>query len=90
MPQADDDLRDRMVARFGDIDDSGPCDALKAAGYTLRKDWSWAPKPGVKTYRDMTREEFDCLLFLVHEWDYAGLASPEELRPTTQEPPRHD
>lgn len=73
MPQADDDLRERMVARFGNIDAAGPREALKAAGYKLRWNWTWAPKPEVKTYRDMTRDEFECLLFLAHEWDYGHL-----------------
>lgn len=73
MPQASEHLRAQMVQRFGSIDTHGPEQFLKDAGYELQPGWTWAPKPGVKELRDMTRDEFDCLLFLVHEWDYGSL-----------------
>lgn len=77
MPSASQDLRDLMLARFGsEIDESGPMKFLEDAGYTLTEDWHWDPKPGIKgAYANMTRDEFDCLLFLVHEWDFGGLTS---------------
>jgi len=25
----------------------------------------------------MTREEFDCMLFLAHEWDFGGLSTTQ-------------
>ena len=74
MPQASDHLRDLMRKRFGDpISDSGPTIFLENAGYKLRGDFCWTPKPGVTCLRDMTRDEFDCLLFLIHEWDFGTL-----------------
>lgn len=73
MPSADPDLQKQMIECFGSIDAAGPTDALVAAGYKLRKNRTWAPKPGVMCYRDMTRDEFECLMFLAHEWDFGGL-----------------
>jgi hypothetical protein len=70
MPQASDDLRDRITERFGSIDDYGPQKFLEDAGYRYSAGWLLHPKPGVKNLRDMTRDEFECALFLVHEWDY--------------------
>lgn len=73
MPQADPYLQKRMITKFGDMDTYGPEHYLENAGYKLTEKWMWLPKPGVKTLRDMTRDEFECLLFLMHEWDYGGL-----------------
>ena len=76
MPQASDELRDLMLKRFGSrVDDAGPTKYLEKAGYKLTSDFEWIPKEGVKELKDMTREEFDCLLFLVHEWDYGILTT---------------
>lgn len=61
-----------MRERFGSIDDAGPTKYLEDAGYREYK-FRWHAKDGVKCLRDMTRDEFECLLFLVHEWDYDGL-----------------
>lgn len=72
MPQASDELRMTMMRRFGSMDTVGPEDYLKKAGYSLTSDSQWRPKAGVVYYKDMTRDEFDCLLFLVHEWDYGA------------------
>lgn len=73
MPQASDKLRDKMRQRFGDIGVEGPCDFLSEAGYKNTADFLWEPKPGVKSYGDMTQDELDCLDFLCDEWDYGGL-----------------
>ena len=63
MPQASDELRSLMEEmKF-----------LEDAGYKLTRDWHWEPKPGVSDLKGMTRDEFECLLFLVHEWDFGGL-----------------
>lgn len=72
MPQASDHLRAEMVRRFGSVDTVGPEGFLKAAGYSLNSNWLWSPKAGVVHYKDMTRDEWNCLLFLIHEWDYGG------------------
>lgn len=74
MPSASPDLQQRMIKRFGSIGTAGPETFLKDAGYVLTPDWQWT-KPGVRELRDMTRDEFECLLFLVHEWDYGSLAA---------------
>ncbi|HLT41216.1 MAG TPA: hypothetical protein VKZ95_00810 [Sphingobacteriaceae bacterium] len=79
MPQASDELRQLMKDRFGDeIDEQGPIKYLENSGYSLTKGFLWE-HPTNKTYKSMTREEFDCLLFLVHEWDFGGLVGdPKE------------
>lgn len=72
MPQANDELRAQMKEYFGDpIDDSGPRKFLETHGFSLTKDWCWKSK---KTYDTMTRKEFECIMFLAHEWDFGGLA----------------
>ena len=73
MPQADPELRQRMIDRFGSIMDTGPTEYLEAAGYEMTWGYTWLPKSGVLKLADMTREEFECLLFLVHEWDFGSL-----------------
>lgn len=73
MPQASDDLRARMERRFGDpVSDEGPMRYLQQRGYRLTRRWTWT-KPGVTELKQMTRDEFECLLFLIHEWDFGGL-----------------
>tara|TARA_Y100000310_G_scaffold327344_1_gene393558 strand:+ start:5510 stop:5707 length:198 start_codon:yes stop_codon:yes gene_type:complete len=63
-----------MNERFGDpVSEIGPCKFLKDAGYEITTGWMWKPKPGVTDLSDMTRDEYECLLFLAHEWDFGGL-----------------
>lgn len=73
MPQASKDLRDLMRKRFGDTDLFGPAYFLEDAGYKITTGYLWEPKPGVKSYGDMTQDELDWLDFLCEEWDYGGL-----------------
>jgi len=73
MPEASQELRELMQHRFGSLDSESPSQFLESRGYTLSRDWTWS-KPGISTLKDMQRDEFDCLLFLVHEWDYGSLA----------------
>lgn len=85
MPQASDELRERMESRFGDgISASGPIKFLTDAGYKLTRDWQWSARPGVTSLKDMTRDEFECLLFLVHEWDFGGLVQEPLHHPSQQ------
>lgn len=71
MPSASAELRELMNKRFGDpVDDSGPIEYLQEVGYKFDRDGMIQPKPGVTCLKDMTEDEFVCLLFLVHEWDY--------------------
>lgn len=86
MPSASDELRENMRVRFGDhIGDEGPMKFLRDAGYVLTRDWTWLPKEGVTSYDDMTPDEYECLLFLVHEWDFGGLATPSSPEPREQD-----
>lgn len=73
MPQASDELRARMMERFGEIDECRPMQFLIDAGYVLTREWTWKPKPGIRIFFDMTPEEFDCMKFLVDEWDFGWL-----------------
>ena len=74
MPQATAELQQLMEKRFGDpVSDEGPTKYLEDAGYVLTPTWLWTPKPGVTDLKGMTRDEFECLLFLVQEWDFGGL-----------------
>lgn len=78
MPQTSEELRGKMKYLFGNsIDERGPTDFLLAAGYILTKKYTWLPKAGVNSYDDMTQKEYDCMKFLIDEWDYAGLELPE-------------
>lgn len=73
MPSATPELQEKMRQRFGSIDSEGPEQFLSSAGYTLTPHWLWIAKPGVSTLDEMTEEEFDCLAFLIQEWDYGSL-----------------
>jgi hypothetical protein len=81
MPQASDELRAEMDRRFGDsIDSQGPIKFLRERGWTLNRDWTWS-KPGM-TLGNMPRDEFECVLFLIHEWDFGGVTEPITSSPT--------
>lgn len=70
MPTAPDDLRDKMIKWFGNIDLFGPVAFLRSRGYTLTEDWYWQlPVPA----HTISKEEFECMIFLQQEWDYGGL-----------------
>ena len=78
MPSASDELRDLMGEYFGDrISDAGPTQFLLDAGYT-EESGLWYPKPGVKTADDMTEKEWNCLAFLIYEWDHAWRQDSKE------------
>lgn len=78
MPQASDELRAEMDRRFKDpISARGPIKFLIANGWTLHEDWTWS-KSGV-TLGSMPRDEFDCMLFLIHEWDFGGVRKEKEV-----------
>lgn len=70
MPQASDELRGLMLKWFGN-DGNGPDAFLKSHGYVLTKHWTWElPVP----YHSISCYEWNCIVFLIREWDYAGLA----------------
>jgi len=79
MPQASDELRKKMVDRFGSIDTHGPEKFLSDAGYHLTPQWNWIAPQRIKNKAKeeekrlvdaMSQEEYDCFWFLVTEWDY--------------------
>ena len=85
MPQASEELRKQMAEYFGGsgIMDTAPTKFLQDAGYTLTREWTW-DKPGVTDYDQMSRKEFECLMFLCHEWDFGGLHAREKETPNAK------
>jgi len=76
MPSADPDLV-RKVEKYFSTEDAVELDIvcakyLKEQGYREER-FQWHPKDGVKSYDDMTQQEFDCMTYLCHEWDWGGL-----------------
>lgn len=67
MPNSSDELRDRMSQRFGSIDLTGPENYLRMQGYTVTKG---GIINGMKDHKP-TILEWDCIVFLFEEWDYA-------------------
>lgn len=79
MPTATEELRNKMGEYFGErILEHFPMKFLEDAGYVLTRGWVWKPKPGVECYDDMTQKEYDCMEFLVQEWDFGGLEPSKE------------
>lgn len=72
MPQASAELQNQMIERFGSLDDGPVIAHLEKQGYTLTREGFWK-KDGIKEYKDMERFDFECLMFLAHEWDFGGL-----------------
>jgi hypothetical protein len=73
MPQATDELRARMKARFGDeIADGPPWEYLVSRGYAQRGYMIFMPSAEHK----MTEEEGECIDFLCDEWDWAFSREP--------------
>lgn len=76
MPSADPELV-KKVENYFKTDEPVSLDLhcskyLKEQGYKEER-FQWHPKEGVKTYDDMTQQEYDCLLYLITEWDWGGL-----------------
>jgi hypothetical protein len=70
MPQASEELRAKMEVYFGDpIDDGGPRRHLLANGYK-EVGGSWVRPDRYSNLSDIPQKDWDCLVFLVHEWDY--------------------
>jgi hypothetical protein len=66
MPQATNDLREKMIQRFGDIDISGPLDFLLSRGYTEQAGLIRGPANHISQ-----ADEWECIDFLFQEWDFA-------------------
>lgn len=68
MPQASDELRDKMARYFDDaIADWPPTAFLLDQGYSEKGGWWTKPSPD----HTPTEKEWDCLNFLCDEWDHA-------------------
>jgi hypothetical protein len=71
MPQASDELRDKMGEYFGAenrISDHAPEEFLRSQGWTENRSvWHC---PAGKTIEQVSQKEFDCIKFLIHEWDH--------------------
>lgn len=75
MPQATDEQRALMQKWFGDeIDETGPIKFLESHGYTLLANWLWEKPVSSHSISDA---EYECLSFLVNEWDFGGIAHGE-------------
>lgn len=59
-----------MTRWFGDIDQTGPLTFLQSHGYELTADWFWKKPTPSHTIHDT---EWQCLSFLVEEWDFGGI-----------------
>ncbi len=70
MPQASAELQEMMEKRFGSLEPDGPENYLRQRGWRLNRDWTWSKK-GMNQVGQVPRDEFNCMLFLVHEWDYS-------------------
>jgi len=77
MPQASDKLRAKIAAYFPDdgseyysaIDTRGPITYLESLGWTIDDKFYIAPGPG-RTHPMVTEQEWDCIDFLIQEWDF--------------------
>lgn len=78
MPQASDALRDKIVARFGSLDDGPVIRALEEAGYKRSSDFCWYLRPGLASIEEIPEAEADLLFFLMEEWDFGGVIAPED------------
>ena len=72
MPQADDELREKMRKWFGSIDIHGPLALLESHGFVLGSAGViYAPTQS----HNLSLDEYACVDFLVEEWDY-GYSRP--------------
>lgn len=65
MPQASDELRGKMKARFGTIDCHLPLKFLQDSGWTEKAGWLFSPN------RVVAEGEWERVDFLCDEWDFA-------------------
>jgi len=65
MPQASEELRSKMRARFDSIDIFPPLQFLKNSGWSSDRGFLSPPNCHI------TDAEWECVDFLCEEWDYA-------------------
>jgi hypothetical protein len=66
MPQASEEVRDAITARFGSIDIEGPLQFLHSKGWEMISHGVMRPPKG-----SISEEEWEALHFLIDEWDFA-------------------
>ena len=78
MPQASDELRTKIAAYFPDdgtdehysaISSHNAERFLESVGWIVDKAWVCHPPLG-KVHEEITDKEWDCVDFLIQEWDY--------------------
>ena len=71
MPQASDELRAKMDGYFG----NGGIDDWEPTAFLIGKGWEenlgWWTLPADAEWHKLTEQEFDCITFLIDEWDHA-------------------
>jgi len=66
MPTANNELRADMERYFGSIDLHGPLQFLKNSDWREEKGFLLTMKPP----QEISRKEWDCVNFLIQEWDF--------------------
>ena len=72
MPQTTQENLDALAQFLDEVDDYTTQEYLVNRGYTLEGDFTWS-HPNVKSKNYMTENEWQCMLYLIQEWDYGGL-----------------
>ena len=72
MPQASEELRAKMNEYFGDpVNDAGPHQfLLDSRHWLINEKWEFITDK-YSAVTDIPQKEWDCIVFLVHEWDYS-------------------
>lgn len=75
MPSTSQARHDRIVSIFGtDLDLDDRCqEYLSQRGFYLTRTWDWIPPPRINKLGDLTDEEFECVMYLIEEWDFGGV-----------------
>lgn len=74
MPQATDELRQRMLELFGDpSSDEGPMNFLLEHGFILSPSFGWMSPAYYYSWNDLSPDQQDCIDFLFQEWDHGGV-----------------
>lgn len=73
MPQASESQRALMNRWFGSDDPLGPIILLLSHGYTQKEGRLYKPTPS----HTVSRDEWQCLRFLVDEWDFGFIPRGE-------------
>lgn len=66
MPTASEELRNFARKHFGSLDCGAVEDVLKRNGFWLTSEFTW------KRTRPPNEFEWNCINFLIEEWDYNG------------------